>query len=106
MEELAWGLIGQNDAAIVGIVRDVATRPAGHQDFDARTAILFDDEDALAAFAGPNGRQQPRRSCADDNDFPDVIHCVLHGMLFAKGADSIHRSPTIVSQSSAPVNWR
>src|SRR5690349_14457707 len=76
MEKLPRQTVGFDDAAIVGGVRDVAARPAGHEDLHARLAILFQDESLAAALAGPDARHQPRRPGADHNHVPGTI---LHG---------------------------
>ena len=61
---------GLDDAAIVGGLGDVAARAAGHQDFDARPAVLLEDQGATAAFRGPDARHQPGRPGADHDDLP------------------------------------
>ena len=48
---------GGDDAGRLAIVRDIAARAAGHQNFDARFAILFHQQRAAATF-GTAGRGQ------------------------------------------------
>jgi hypothetical protein len=61
---------GLDDAAAVGVVRQVAARAAGHEDFDAWPGVLFHQQHALAALGGADRRQQTGRAGARHDHVP------------------------------------
>ena len=52
VEEVALVAIGADDAPLVGRLREIAARAAGHEDFHAGAAVFFEEERAAAAGGG------------------------------------------------------
>src|SRR5207237_3271633 len=63
-----------DDAAVVGGLRDVAPRAAGHEDLYARLAVLFQQQHPPPEFGRANGRDQSGRPGADRHDIPGGLH--------------------------------
>jgi hypothetical protein len=57
VQEATGRAVGFDDAPVIGGVREVAARAAGHQDLDAGFAVLFQEQDTPAVFRSVDGRQ-------------------------------------------------
>ena len=58
MQKAALAAEGVGDSPSIGCVRHIAARAAGHQNFNSRAAILFQQQDAPAALSGSRGGKQ------------------------------------------------
>jgi hypothetical protein len=67
VQELAVRPERLDDAAGIAVVGDVAPRPAGHENLDARLLPLFEQQDAAAPLGRVDGGHQPGRPGPDDD---------------------------------------
>lgn len=63
-----------DDATIIGGMSEIASRPAGHEDFDAGTTIFFEQENLGTGFGSAQGGHQPGGPSTDDSDLPGGMH--------------------------------
>ena len=70
MEKSAAGAKRLDDPPCVGGVRQIAASAAGKEDFDARFAVLVEQDGLASPFSRPRRGHEPRRSRADDSYVP------------------------------------
>ena len=68
MQEAALPAVGRNDAGGVGVVRQIAPRPARHQNLDARPPVFLQQQRTPSTVGRAGGRQQSGSAGADDDD--------------------------------------
>jgi hypothetical protein len=73
VEEAAGRAERLDDAAVVGGVGEVAARAAGHQDLDARLAVLLQQQHAPAVLGRVDRRQEARRPGPDHHHVPEGL---------------------------------
>src|SRR5262245_41741669 len=79
MQEVTLLAVGLNDAPLVRRVGQVASRTARHQYLHARTAILLDQQRALAARRRFRRSQQPCRPRADNDNVMGIQRSKSNG---------------------------
>jgi hypothetical protein len=70
VEEAAGRAIGFDDASVIGGVGDVAACAAGHEELDARFAVLFEEQRLPAALGSAKSGHQTRGPGAGDYHVP------------------------------------
>ena len=76
MEKRPLGAKGLDETADIQGVRQVAARPAGHEDFGTGTFFLLQEERPPPPLGRSAGRHQTGRPSSNDDDFP-VFHAVM-----------------------------
>jgi hypothetical protein len=75
VKKATWGPKRFNNPAVIGGMGDVAAGPAGHQDFHARLAVLFQQQSSPPALGSSNGREQAGGTGAYHDHIP---YCFRH----------------------------